>query len=260
MPDAVAIAKPRHLAAPPPLRTDCALFLDIDGTLLELAATPDRVQPDPDVVALLRVLAAKLGGALALSTGRAIIDADRLFPGLTLPIAGQHGCERRRADGSTYVHPPPPQGLERLRIEIAAFVKRHEGLVLEDKGSTIAVHYRLVPHLAPHVHKTLRTLATASGGPWIVQDGKKVAELRPADRDKGAAIVDFMDEAPFRGKQPAFVGDDHTDEYGFAAVVLLGGCAIKVGPGPTAANYRLADVTAVRAWLRWAIESPRARA
>lgn len=250
MQDAVVIARPRHLAAPPPLRTDCALFLDIDGTLLELAATPDRVQPDPDVIALLRVLAGKLDGALALSTGRAIVDADRLFPGLTLPIAGQHGCERRRVDGSTYVHPPPPQGLERLRAAIGAFVGRHEGLVLEDKGSTIAIHYRLVPQLAPHVHRTLRTLAAASGAAWTVQDGKKVAELRPADRDKGDAIVDFMDEAPFRGRRPAFVGDDHTDEHGFAAVVTMAGCAVKVGPGPTAANYRLADVAAVRAWLQ----------
>jgi trehalose 6-phosphate phosphatase len=255
MPDTVAATKPRHLGAPPPLRDDCALFLDIDGTLLELAPTPDRVQPDPALIAVLRVLAARLGGALALSTGRSIVDADRLFPGLTLPIAGQHGCERRRADGSTYVHPPPPQGLERLRVEIAAFAKRHEGLVLEDKGSTIALHYRAVPQLAPLVHRTLRTLAAASGAAWSVQDGKRVAELRPADRDKGAAIVDFMDEAPFRGRRPVFVGDDHTDEYGFAAVVRMAGCAVKVGPGPTAANYRLPDIGAVHAWLRAALPS-----
>ena len=248
-------SQPR-LRPPPPLGADSALFLDIDGTLLDLAATPDRVRPDPAVVALVRALAVKLDGALALSTGRAIADADRLFPGLVLPIAGQHGNERRRIDGSLRRHPPPARGFDRMRREIAQFAAQHPGLLLEDKGCTLALHYRLAPRLAPQVHRALRAQVAAVGGAWILQKGNKLLEIRPARRDKGTAIIDFMTEPPFRGRFPVFVGDDLTDEFGFAAVAKLRGCAIKVGPGHTAAQYRLRDVAAVRQWLAGALASP----
>lgn len=240
---------------PPPLDADCALFLDIDGTVLDLAATPDGVRVDADIVALLPALAGLLGGAVALITGRTIGDVDRLFPRLVLPAAGQHGSERRAADGTIRRHPASRRGLDRLRREIERFAARHEGLLLEDKGSTLALHYRLAPHLAPHVHRTLRAQVAASGGSWALQRGKRILEIRPEGHDKGKAILEFMGESPFRGRMPVFVGDDLTDEFGFAAVARLRGWAVKVGRGSTCATYRLADVAAVRAWLRAAAAS-----
>ncbi len=206
---------------------------------------------DAGVSALLPALARRLGGAVALITGRALTDADRLFPGLSLPIAGQHGLERRAANGSIHRHHSPASGLHALVPELTRFVARHEGLLLEDKGATLALHYRLAPRLASHVHRTLKTqlasLGIANG--LRLQPGKGVLEIKPDGRDKGTAILEYMVEPPFAGRLPVFVGDDCTDEHGFAAVMRAGGWAVKVGPGRTRAHFRLADVAAVRRWL-----------
>jgi trehalose 6-phosphate phosphatase len=241
---------------PPALGARCALFLDIDGTLLDLASTPDRVRVDPDVTVLLPRLAGRLGGAVALITGRAIADADRLFPGLALPIAGQHGLERRAADGSVHLHDASMRGLARLRRELARFAARHEGLLLEDKGATLALHYRLVPGLAAHVHRTVRAMlqTMAVSAEWRLQPGKGILEIKPDGRDKGTAMLEYMAEPPFAGRLPVFAGDDLTDEYGFVAASHLGGWAVKVGRGPTRARYRLPDVASVRAWLGTALQ------
>jgi len=243
--------------APPPLARDCALFLDLDGTLLDLAVTPDRVRVDGAVAALLPALAGRLGGAFALITGRAIADVDRLFPEFTLPIAGQHGCERRGADGLLRRH-SVAGSLAQLREGLARLVARHDGLLLEDKGATLALHYGLAPHLAGYVHRAVRAevaLAAASGATWRLQRGKRIVEVKPDGRDKGTAILEFMAEAPFRGRRAVFAGDDLTDEFGFAAVEHLGGWAVKVGPGATRARYRLPDVDAVRNWLATGLRS-----
>ena len=236
---------------PPMLTTQCALFLDIDGTLLDLASTPDSVRVDAHITALLPELARELRGAVALITGRALADADRLFPGLTLPVAGQHGLERRAADGSIHLHEASMRGLERLRRELARFAQRHDGLIFEDKGATLALHYRRAPELAAHVHRTLRTMlrTTAVSAEWRLQPGKKILEIKPDGRDKGTAILEYMAERPFSGRLPVFVGDDLTDEYGFVAATHLGGWAVKVGRGPTRARFRLPNVAAVRCWL-----------
>jgi trehalose 6-phosphate phosphatase len=240
----------RH--APPALGADCALFLDIDGTLLELAPTPDRVRVDAGMAALLPALAQRLHGAIALVTGRTLADADRLFRGLALSIAGQHGLERRGADGSLHRHPLSLSTLEQLRGVLSSFAARHDGLYLEDKGATLALHYRQAPRLASLVHRTLRahmTAALASASGWRLQPGKSILEIKPDGRDKGTAILEYMTEPPFAGRLPVFVGDDLTDEYGFAAVTAAGGWAVKVGHGRTNAQFRLSDVAAVRAWL-----------
>jgi trehalose 6-phosphate phosphatase len=246
--------KPRRaprLGPPPPLGAHCALFLDIDGTLLDLAPTPDRVRVDPDLTALLPALARRLGGAVALITGRAMADADHLFPGISLPVAGQHGLERRAADGSMHLQEASVLGLQRLRRELTRFAARHEGLLFEDKGATLALHYRLAPGLASHVHRTLRAqLATAAvSAEWRLQPGKGILEIKPDGRDKGTAILEYMAEPPFAGRLPVFIGDDLTDEFGFTAVTRLGGWAVKVGPDRTCALYRLPDVAVVRRWL-----------
>jgi trehalose 6-phosphate phosphatase len=128
---------------------------------------------------------------------------------------------------------------------------RHDGLLFEDKGATLALHYRRAPGLASHVHRTLRAqlATTAPGTAWRLQSGKGILELRPQGRDKGTAILEYMMEPPFVGRLPVFVGDDCTDEYGFVAVMHAGGWAVKVGRGRTTAHYRLPDVPAVRRWL-----------
>ncbi len=235
---------------PPPLSVGSALFLDVDGTLLEIAPTPERVRVDHKLAALLPAVATLLDGAVALITGRSIRDTDRMFGELVLPLAGQHGCERRDASGTLHLHAPNAATLARLRLLIAEFASRHEGLLLEDKGSTLALHYRAAPNLASHVHQVLRAeMEWARDEGFRLQPGKRLLEVRPEGRDKGTAIRDFMREMPFRGRLPVFVGDDVTDEHGFAVVRSLHGIAVKVGPGPTIANHRLDDVAAVRRWL-----------
>jgi trehalose 6-phosphate phosphatase len=127
---------------------------------------------------------------------------------------------------------------------------RHPGLYLEDKGNTLALHYREVPQLAGHVHRVLRSTVQALGeGTFDLQPGRRMLEVRPGSRDKGTAIADFMSEAPFAGRRPVFAGDDKADEYGFAVVDSQGGWSVKVGPGRTRASYRLKDTAAVLDWL-----------
>jgi trehalose 6-phosphate phosphatase len=237
-----------RIAAPPSLARDNALFLDIDGTLADLVDDPAAVRIDDQLVSLLPALSARLGGALALVTGRSIRDVDRLLPGPKLPVAGQHGSERRSAGGAIHLHSPSTTALARLRELLSGLAARHPALRLDDKGLTIALHYRRAPALASYLHRTLRrSLAGADG--FVMQSGKMLVEVRPDARDKGSAIRDFMNEPPFAGRLPVFVGDDRTDEHGFAFVTAQGGLSIKVGPGRTCARFRLRDVAAVRRWL-----------
>jgi trehalose 6-phosphate phosphatase len=245
-------ASPRTSRPPPSLDTRCALFLDIDGTLLEIAATPAQVRVDPELLRLLPALERTLGGAIALITGRAIDDVDRLFPGLGLPVAGQHGCERRAADGTRHRHAPAPAGVDRLRGRIRALAARHAGLRLEDKDITFALHYRQAPRLAGYVHRAARAMldeALAAGAALQLIAGKRVVEFVPDGRDKGTAILEYLGEPPFAGRRAVFIGDDRTDELGFAAVRRRRGWAVKVGGGTTHAQFRLPDVASVRAWL-----------
>jgi len=241
--------RPRFVRPPPPaLRRDCALFLDIDGTMAELASVPEAVRVDLELIRNLPRIVHDLGGALALVTGRAITSADELFPGLKLPMAGQHGCERRDAAGSIHLHAPNKKTQARLRKLLQGLARRHPQLLLEDKGPALALHYRATPHLASHVHRTVRRSLRAAEG-YSLQPGKLLIEVKPHGRDKGTAISDFMAETPFAGRLPVFVGDDLTDEHGFATVERLGGWTIKVGTGRTNARYRLPNVTAVSRWL-----------
>jgi trehalose 6-phosphate phosphatase len=240
----------RARQSPPALTRNCALFLDIDGTLVEDAARPDDVRIDAKLIAALPRVAAQLGSALALITGRSISGVDRLFPQLRLPMAGQHGCERRDADGTIHLHAPDPITYTKIRQLVEDLAGRHPGLYLEDKGNTLALHYREVPQLAGHVHRVLRSTVEAfGGGSFDLQPGKRMLEVRPGSRDKGTAIADFMREAPFAGRRPVFAGDDKADEYGFAVVDNHGGWSVKVGRGRTRATYRLKDTAAVLDWL-----------
>jgi trehalose 6-phosphate phosphatase len=138
--------------------------------------------------------------------------------------------------------------------EIRAFAAKHEGLLFEDKGASLALHYRLAPQLAAAAHSVMHKAAQHLGEGVEVQGGKMVAELKPSGRDKGIAIEEFMQEAPFRGRVPVFLGDDLTDEDGFHVVNRLGGHSVKIGPGVTSARWRLRDAAGVRLWLGQALE------
>jgi trehalose 6-phosphate phosphatase len=226
-----------------------AYFFDIDGTLVDLATSPGRVRIDRTLRQFLEGLHTSTGGAVALLTGRSISDVDRLFPGIRFPAAGQHGIERRDATGGISRHPFPSEQLDEARRTMAGAVARHSGLLLEDKGLSLALHYRMAPRLGGYAHKLARSLGNRLGNEYCVQPGKRVVEIRPAGKDKGIAIQEFMEELPFRGRTPVFLGDDATDEHGFAMVNQLGGLSVKVGTGATAASWRVPDVTAARAWL-----------
>jgi trehalose 6-phosphate phosphatase len=240
--------------APPVPAAHWALFLDIDGTLLTHAETPDAVYVDDALRRLLERLHARSDGALALVSGRSIDDVDALFAPLVLPVAGQHGVEWRDAAGRVHRLPFPEEHLRQVAQRFAAFKARHPGIVFEDKGHNLALHYRLAPQLEREVRTLVEHAVADLGADFELQAGKMVCELKPGGHDKGTAIASFMSAAPFAGRTPVFIGDDLTDEYGFATVQRLGGHAVKVGAGESAADWRLPDVEAVRAWLASAVK------
>jgi trehalose 6-phosphate phosphatase len=244
-----ALRRSTRLPPPPPLSADCALFLDIDGTLVGDAPTPDAVHIDADLMTILPRIATRLDNALALITGRSIGGVDRLFPQLHLPMAGQHGTERRDAGGGIHLHAPDPASFAELVKLLETLADRHAGLYLEDKGNTLAMHYRDAPRLAAHVHRVVRASLRRAGDLYDLQPGKRMLEVRPSGRNKGTAIAEFMREPPFAGRRPVFAGDDVADEFGFAVVDRMGGWSVKVGRGRTGARYRLPDIPAVRNWL-----------
>jgi len=238
----------------PPFAAGWAFFLDVDGTLLDHADHPGAVRVGPELRILLEGLSAAAGGALALISGRSVEDIDRLFAPLRPATAGQHGTERRSAGGAIHRHAPPLERLARAAAGLVRLTAAHEGLVFENKGMTLALHYRQAPQLHALAEGEMRRLAAALAGEFELQAGKFVFELKPSGKDKGSAIAEFMAEAPFAGRVPVFLGDDLTDEYGFAVVNGAGGHSIKVGPGESGARWRLADAAAVRHWLAAYIE------
>lgn len=229
-----------------------AWFLDVDGTLVDLAETPAAIDVGVSLLALIEALRQASGGAVALVSGRTLADLDRRFRLPQLAMAGQHGLERRDAFGHIHRHSLSPVCCDWFLQRLEPLLARHPGLRVECKGATLAVHYRLAPRLGGYVHRLLGELAAQSPG-LEVQPGKRVVEVKPAGFDKGSAILEYMAQPPFRGRRPAFVGDDLTDEHGFALVNRLEGISVKVGPGRSKARYRLRDVGAVHAWIRAAL-------
>lgn len=241
--------RPGTSAEAPAPGASWAYFFDIDGTLADLAPTPSEVRLEHELHQLIRGLHVATGGALALISGRSIAGVDSIFGAPALPVAGQHGLERRDAKGKITHHDATCEKLEAARTRLRDAVTRHHGLLLEDKGMSLALHYRAVPTLASFAHRTVRRVHAIMGPEYAILTGKRIIELKLSGKDKGEAVREFMEEEPFRGRIPVFVGDDVTDEHGFAVVNALGGHSIKVGPGRTAARWRLADVLAVRSWL-----------
>ncbi|HXQ54146.1 MAG TPA: trehalose-phosphatase [Stellaceae bacterium] len=233
---------------PPALQRSHALFLDFDGTLVEIAARPGLVRVSPELRRLLGQVASLLDGAAAIVSGRPVDELSRLlarFPGV---LVGQHGLERRRTDGRVVRWSAEP-ALKPIRAVLAKFAQTHKGVELEDKGVTLALHFRLAPRFAAECIELVRRLADASGGALEAIDGKMVVELVPEGSGKGGAIAALLAEPPFIGRVPIFIGDDSADEEGFVVIDRLGGTSVHVGDGVSSARHRLGSVAQVRAWL-----------
>jgi trehalose 6-phosphate phosphatase len=239
---------------PPTPNLTWAYFLDVDGTLINIADTPEAVLVDQALLDLIENLHRATGGAMALVSGRMIADLQRRIGLPQLPLAGLHGLERRDSAGRLRVHAAPPAAKSAIKQALVPVLARHPGLLLEDKGLTLALHYRKAPTLASYVHKLMGGFANAPGQGLELQRGKCVVEIKPAGVDKGTAIAEYLAESPFKGRSPVFIGDDLNDEHGFAEVNRLDGISIKVGKGASCARFRLPDVAAVHQWLGTALQ------
>lgn len=225
-----------------------ALFLDVDGTLLPIAKTPEGVTRSEAICQLLSRLLSQLDGAVAVISGRTIENLDQLFAPLILPAAGLHGLEHRDAKGRLQVL-GEAEALDHLRVPLTEFASTHGGLLLEDKGRALALHYRLAPDQETNARQLIESLVCSEPDLKLIH-GKMVLEVKPRHADKGSAVLAFMAEPPFRNRIPVFVGDDVTDEDGFRVVNKLNGLSIHAGVSEaTAARYRLVDVDQVRQWL-----------
>ncbi len=234
-----------------------ALFLDVDGTLIEIASSPDAVSVPIGLRHTLRAAAAREEGALAFITGRTIASFDRLFAPQIYPVAGLHGLERRDSKGRLHRPSIPPQELDHARRVLTDLQGASAGLFLEDKGVGLAMHYRLAPGSETLVREVMTRLAGELGGRYLLRPGKCVWELAPAGYSKRLAIEAFMAETPFARRTPVFVGDDVTDEDGFAAVNELGGYSIRVGNiEDSEARHHFDSVSAVIAWLSARSQAP----
>jgi len=241
------------LPAAPDLSTaaEISLFLDFDGTLVDIAERHDAVVVDPSIGRLVAALADRLDGRVAVVSGR---DAGAILSYLGIgerptpfAVAGSHGLELRWSDGRTEA-PARPDGLDETIAAFAALAADHPGVVVERKPFGAALHYRQAPEAGPACDALAEAVARRTG--FAIQHGKMVVELRAPGADKGDAVRRFMGEPPMAGTRPVFVGDDLTDEAGFGAAAALGGWGVLVGgPRATAARYRLADVGDVHEWL-----------
>jgi trehalose 6-phosphate phosphatase len=235
------------LPPPPDLIEGAALFLDFDGTLVELAETPDSIAVPAGLAPMLERLRRRLDGRLAIVSGRSLADLERHLPLHGIAFSGSHGLELRLVDG-TRLPLSVPIGLDDVRVKVETFAAARPGLLVEEKPAGIALHYRLAPEEGAAADAFIAALARERG--MEVQRGAMVAELRPTGATKGDAIKAFMTEPDFAGARPLFMGDDLTDEHGFAAAAGLDGAGILVGPArESAARYRLASVAAAAGWL-----------
>src|SRR5204863_2699363 len=218
---------PRSLV-PHPSRT--AILLDIDGTLLDLAPTPREVWVPPDLAANLNRLLERTSGALALVSGRSLNDIDLIFAPELFPAVGGHGAEMRLSiDGEAVATHAPPMDKE-LKRRLASIAKLSPGILLEDKGYSLALHYRLAPHAEKAIYAAVSLIrADLPNAPIEVMPGKCVCEIKHSGFNKASGVIELMTHEPFKGRRPIFIGDDVTDESVFAVMPDLGGLAFSVG-------------------------------
>lgn len=241
----------------PPPDDDWALFLDFDGTLVDIAPSPDAIVLKPGLLSTLAGVSRRLHGALAIVSGRPLAQIDHFTSPRTFPAAGLHGLERRNATGGLDRRSTQRPEIEALRAPVADSIAKWPGVLLEDKGLTLAVHYRAAPHYAEPCKDMLQSLMRRYGQELQLLSGHMVYEIKPSGVHKGAAIEAFMGERPFCGRRPVFVGDDVTDEDGFESVNRMDGLSIRVGEtaGPTKARWIADSVGAIHHWLA-TIEKP----
>jgi trehalose 6-phosphate phosphatase len=239
------------------LYPSCALFLDFDGTLVDLAAQPEAVIVPSGLVDTLGALDKYLGGAIALISGRPIEQVDAFLRPLQLPVAGVHGTERRGRDGTvTLLSTHPLQLVEESALALAA---QHPQLRVENKRGSIALHYRQAPELEALCLQAMQSAVEESPGLTLLR-GKMVVEAKPGGASKGHAIEAFLKEPPFAGRMPVFVGDDFTDEVGFSTVQRMRGLGVKVGEGASVAWHRLESPASLRNELQAAVAAKAAKA
>jgi trehalose 6-phosphate phosphatase len=240
------------IETPPPLsairaKGPVALFLDFDGTLVDIAPTPDSIMVPQDLARQLEAMAGRYEGRVALVSGRSAADVSGHIGPASIALAGSHGLERFRADGSA-IEPRAATLPWGVAEAVRAFAERRPGLEYEAKSHGAALHYRAAPRFEAEAIAFVEKVAAEHG--LAVKRGKCVAELVPRGADKAAAVQAFMGETAFQGALPIFVGDDATDEDGFRAAAELGGFGIVVGERPSpSARYRLATPAEVHAWL-----------
>lgn len=238
---------------PPALADDDALFLDVDGTLLEFADHPDKVAPDPSLLALLDSVQQRLGGALALLSGRPVSQLQAMFASLRLPMAGLHGAQLLTSVDAELAETDTAAWLHTLHQRAMQLAHAHPGVMIENKGQALALHWRNAPDAGAAVvafaNAQLPELRDVR-----LQPGNHVIEFVGSGHDKGRALQQLMQQPLFQGRRPLFIGDDLTDEHGFRAAQQLKGIGVLVGQrNESVAVAALPDITAVHAWLRAAI-------
>lgn len=246
-----------EIAEPPPkavaLTGQMALFLDFDGTLVEIAPSPEDVKIDRRLPDALDTLRARLGGALALVSGRPVAFLDEVMTPHRFDTAGLHGAQIRLG-GVDAPLAAPSEALHAATRKMVRFANAHVGVIVEDKRQSVALHWRLAPSLADEALALMEEVSAEIGPAMRLQRGKAVAELVPASASKGGAIDWLLQHETYAGRTPVFIGDDITDEDGFSAVNAAGGLSIRIGGGDTCARHRLASPTALRHVLLAAAE------
>jgi trehalose 6-phosphate phosphatase len=224
------------------LYPSCALFLDFDGTMVDIAPQPSAVHVPRLLIGVLQDLHEYLQGAIAVISGRPIAQIDAFLHPLALPVAGVHGAERRGVDG--VIHLLPAQPLDFVQEAACLLAAQNPGLLVENKRNSLALHYRQRPELEDLCLRTIQAAVDESPGVTLLR-GKMVVEAKPGGASKGRAIEAYLEEPPFAHRRPVFIGDDVTDEAGFSTVQSLGGLGIKVGEGASCAWTRLPDPQAL---------------
>lgn len=229
---------------------DCAILLDIDGTLLDLAPTPREVWVPPGLASTLSRLLERTSGALALVSGRSLNDIDLIFAPQQFPAVGGHGAEMRLSTESEAVatHAPPMD--KELKRRLAAIARLSPGILLEDKGYSLALHYRLAPHAEKAIYEAVSLIrADLPNAPIEVLPGKCVCEIKHSGFNKASGVIELMTHEPFKGRRPIFIGDDVTDESVFAIMPDFGGLSFSVGRRAKGVADYFDDPGEVREWL-----------
>jgi len=226
----------------------CCIFLDFDGTLVEIEDHPDDVRVDASTLRFVEKLSGKVGGALALISGRDIDVVDRLLHPLVLPVAGVHGLQRRDAAGRLHTPVIDQRVVEAIANDIESTFSEEPGVVIEKKTGAVALHYRLRPDFETRCVALAEKIVSDRFELHLIK-GKMICEIRIDGNDKAAVIEAFLAERPFRGRKPIFAGDDISDESGFSAVNACGGVSIKIGGGPSSAKFRAESVAELHNWF-----------